>query len=147
MHPANGGEMEEAESIVLFEEAKSHESNSNNLRASELYTEFINQTLACPNRQSLSVKLALAFNNRGFLKYKAVDFDGAITDYTESLKLDTSSCITYYNRGTVLYRLSKYDDAIMDMKKALSLDPSFEPAQTGLRCAQQDQENKLKRGW
>lgn len=50
---ANGGEMEEAESIVLFEEAKSHESNSNNLRASELYTEFINQALACPNRQSL----------------------------------------------------------------------------------------------
>lgn len=48
---ANGGEMEEAESI--FEEAKSHESNSDNLRASELYTEFINQALACPNRQSL----------------------------------------------------------------------------------------------
>lgn len=41
----------------------------------------------------------------------------------------------------------KFDDAIMDMKKALSLDPSFEPAQTGLRCAQQDRENKLKRGW
>lgn len=35
----------------------------------------------------------------------------------------------------------------MDMKKALSLDPSFEPAQTGLLCAQQDRENKLKRGW
>lgn len=33
------------------------------------------------------------------------------------------------------------------MKKALSLDPSFEPAQTGLLCAQQDRENKLKRGW
>lgn len=137
--------MEEAERI--FEEAKSHESNSNNLIASDLYTEFINQALACPNRQSLSEKLALAFNNRGFLKYKAVDFDGAITDYTESLKLNTSSCITYYNRGTVLYRLSKFDDAIMDMKKALSLDPSFEPAQTGLLCAQQDRENKLKRGW
>lgn len=41
----------------------------------------------------------------------------------------------------------KFDDAIMDMKKALSLDPSFEPAQTGLQCAQQDRENKLKRGW
>lgn len=45
--------MEEAERI--FEEAKSHESNSNNLIASDLYTEFINQALACPNRQSLWV--------------------------------------------------------------------------------------------
>ena len=57
--------------------------------------------------------MALAYNNRGFLKYKAVDFD----------------------------------DAILDMKQALRLDPGFEPAQTGLLCAQKDRENKLKRGW
>lgn len=46
-------QMEEAERI--FEEAKSHESNCNNLIASDLYTEFINQALACPDRQSLWV--------------------------------------------------------------------------------------------
>lgn len=33
------------------------------------------------------------------------------------------------------------------MKQALRLDPGFEPAQTGLLCAQKDRENKLKRGW
>ena len=41
----------------------------------------------------------------------------------------------------------KFDDAILDMKQALRLDPGFEPAQTGLLCAQKDRENKLKRGW
>lgn len=60
-----------------------------------------------------SEKLALAFNNRGFLKYKAVDFDGAITDYTKSLKLNTSS----YNRGTVLYRLSMWSSVELSWEK------------------------------
>nr|XP_022322900.1 tetratricopeptide repeat protein 32-like [Crassostrea virginica] len=137
--------MEEAEK--LFEEAKTCEANSINQKASALYTEFINHVHSYKDNLPLTEKLALAYNNRGFLKYKAVDFDDAIADYTESLKLNPKASITYYNRGTVLYRLSKFDDAILDMKQALRLDPGFEPAQTGLLCAQKDRENKLKRGW
>ncbi|XP_062606665.1 tetratricopeptide repeat protein 32-like [Saccostrea cucullata] len=137
--------MEEAERI--FTEAKSSESNSNNDRAIELYTEFIKQVESAPNPNLLGEKLALAYNNRGFLKYRRVDFEGAILDYTKSVNVNPKSCITFYNRGTVLYRLSKFDEAISDMKMALNLDPSFEPAQTGLHFAEQDRENKIKRGW
>ena len=46
-----------------------------------------------------------AYNNRGYLRYLAVDFDKASDDYTSCLKLDPKFTVAYYNRGMIHYRL------------------------------------------
>ena len=48
-----------------------------------------------------------AFNNRGQIKYLRVDFDEAIDDYDNALKLIPSSEVILYNRGLIHYRLGK----------------------------------------
>ena len=48
-----------------------------------------------------------AFNNRGQIKYLRVDFDEAIEDYTQALKLDSTFPVVFYNRGLIHYRLGK----------------------------------------
>lgn len=51
--------------------------------------------------------LALAYNNRGYLKYLQVDFDGASEDYTCSLGQDRTMYLSFHNRGMIHYRLGE----------------------------------------
>lgn len=102
--------------------------------------------------------IALALNNRGHLKYLQVDFEGAIGDYTLSLKYDPSLASAFYNRGLVTYRLGTYafsnckqkmnnqnltpnqcffstaffEQAVEDMERAVGLEPSREEFLEGL---------------
>ena len=72
--------------------------------AFELYTKFIEEHI----HEQKSVKaLVEAYNNRGQIKYRRVDFDGAIEDYTSALKLDKNFAVAYYNRGQIHYRLGR----------------------------------------
>ncbi|XP_046990853.1 uncharacterized protein LOC124595963 isoform X3 [Schistocerca americana] len=48
---------------------------------------------------------ALAYNNRGHIRYLQVNFDGAIEDYDKAIAIDPDLAVAYYNRGTVFYRL------------------------------------------
>ncbi len=52
-------------------------------------------------------KIALAYNNRGHLKYLSVDFDGAVDDYNKALEYNVELSSCYYNRGTIFYRMGK----------------------------------------
>ncbi|KAK3087083.1 hypothetical protein FSP39_001399 [Pinctada imbricata] len=129
-----------------FELALKLEKEGNSAEALEKYTKFINETTSKITK-SETEKLALAYNNRGFLKYLQVDFDGAVEDYTASIQINNKAAITYYNRGTVHYRMSRFDKAISDMSRSLTLDPNFEPAKTALFHAEQDKINKENRPW
>ena len=61
-------------------------------------------SLFCVLRQE---KLALAYNNRGFLYYLKVEFELAVQDYTQALRHNDSLAVAFYNRGLVHYRMSK----------------------------------------
>lgn len=50
-------------------------------------------------------KLALAYNNRGLVRYLQVDFQSAIADFSIALHLDDELAVAHYNRGLVYYRL------------------------------------------
>lgn len=52
-------------------------------------------------------RVALAYNNRGQLKYLRVDFNEAVQDYNKALEYDPNFPACYYNRGTILYRMGK----------------------------------------
>ena len=49
--------------------------------------------------------LADAFNTRGHIRYLWVDFEEAVTDYTDAINSNPNLAVAYYNRGQVHYRL------------------------------------------
>lgn len=67
--------------------------------------------------------MALAYNERGQIHYRLIEFDEAVEDYTHALKYDDHLAAAYYNRGTVHYRMGCFDIALKDMENAVSLDP------------------------
>lgn len=59
---------------------------------------------------------------------KKEDYDKAIADYTEIIRLDPESAKAYINRGLAYYLNNEYDKAIADYNEAIRLDPeSAEP--------------------
>ncbi|CAL8100682.1 unnamed protein product [Orchesella dallaii] len=120
----------------------------------ELYSEWLEQVRKCGNMclnyskepdnndkesnpsNDLQNVISRAYNNRGYLKYLQVDFEGAIHDYTKALKYDSTSACAYYNRGLVTYRLAFFQQSIQDMKTALQLDPC-EEFRLGLQRAEE----------
>jgi tetratricopeptide (TPR) repeat protein len=51
------------------------------------------------------------------------DYDKAITDFTEAIRLDTENKEAYINRGLAYYLKNDYDQAIEDYTKTIQLDP------------------------
>lgn len=72
---------------------------------------------------------ALAYAYRG-IAYAAAkkDYDRAIADLSEAIRLDPKYIATYNNRGYVYFNKKNYDRAIADYNEAIRLDPSFERA-------------------
>jgi tetratricopeptide (TPR) repeat protein len=65
-----------------------------------------------------------AYNRRGVLYYAKNDYDGAIADYSEAIKLDPISAEAYKNRGNAYYNRKDYDRAIADYNEVIRLDPN-----------------------
>lgn len=63
-----------------------------------------------------------AFIHRGFLKYKAGDYKGAIRDYTNAINLTPSLAEAFIKRGLAKEKLSDYKGAIKDFNSAIKLD-------------------------
>ena len=66
----------------------------------------------------------LAWNNRGNLKYKAGNLQGALTDYTEAMKIQAGHPEAYMNRGTVKHDMGDFQGAMADYNQALQIDPN-----------------------
>ncbi|KAH9383280.1 hypothetical protein HPB48_024400 [Haemaphysalis longicornis] len=80
-----------------------------------------------------SYELAIAYNERGQLFYRMIEFDKAVEDYTEAIKYCGALAAPYYNRGTIRYRMGYFDLALPDMEKAVQLQPSNADFQKGLQ--------------
>ena len=70
----------------------------------KFFTDFINSERA-QNRPERREELVDAYNSRGHIRYLWVDFDEAISDYSEAIELDPKLAVAYYNRGQIHYRL------------------------------------------
>jgi len=72
-----------------------------------------------------SPKTAEDFVNRGNLHCEKGDFDQAIADYTEAIRLDPDYYNAYHNRGYTYYQVKNdYDTAIADYNQAIRLNPN-----------------------
>lgn len=82
-----------------------------------------NYTLCLETGQVAPEIRARAFNNRGNAHLALGDYDLAISDYNDALRLDPDDPDTYYNRGSAYLDRGEYDLAIADFDETLRLDP------------------------
>ena len=77
-------------------------------------------------RRSGSIpKYRLAYNNRGNAYGDKGDYDRAIADYNEAIRLDPKYASAYYNRGIAYDDKGDHDRAIADYDEAIRLDPKY----------------------
>ena len=69
--------------------------------------------------------LISAYSSRGSAKSNLSDFQGAITDYSEAIRLDPKNAIAYTDRGNVKQRLGDLSGAIADYNAAINADPKY----------------------
>jgi len=70
-------------------------------------------------------KLAAAYLERGRGYAAKGDYDQAVEQYNEALKLDPKYAVAYNNRGNVYRDKKDYIAAIADYNQAIKLDPKF----------------------
>src|SRR5215510_3073367 len=71
-------------------------------------------------------KLAETFNNRGVGYRLKGDYDRALADYNQAIKLNAKFAAAYNNRGVAYDKNGEYDRAILDYDQAIKLKPSAE---------------------
>lgn len=61
----------------------------------------------------------------GYMKLGLENYNGAIADLTETIRLSPKNVYAYFNRGIAKSYLGQYTDAIADWSEAIRLDPNF----------------------
>ena len=61
----------------------------------------------------------------GYMKLGLENYNGAIADLTETIRLAPKNVYAYFNRGIAKSYLGQYTDAIADWSEAIRLDPNF----------------------
>ncbi|KAL4630619.1 tetratricopeptide repeat protein 32 [Arapaima gigas] len=136
----------EQDHMQTLQDAHSEFNRHNFDKAEELYTKFI---LSCGQTGKCDPgDLAVAFNNRGQIKYFRVDFYEAMEDYTCSIEANRLFEVPFYNRGLIRYRLGRFfEEAKTDFQKALELNCNFEDAKLSLQQTILAHESKINRGY
>jgi tetratricopeptide (TPR) repeat protein len=72
--------------------------------------------------------LAIAFSNRGLAYKRKSQWDRAIADYSEAIRLNPNDAQIFNNRGNAFYYKGRLDRAIEDYDNALRLRPDLAEA-------------------
>jgi tetratricopeptide (TPR) repeat protein len=78
----------------------------------------------CSRAIGLDASYAAAYRCRGFGYDYQKQYEMAIADYTEALRLNPNDAWVYYGRGLAHNALSHYQEAIDDLTEALRLNPN-----------------------
>ena len=76
-------------------------------------------------RQGTTAALAIAHNNRGNAYTAKGDYERAIEDFDDAIKLDPTHAKPFNNRGVAYLRKGEYDLAIESLDEAIKLDPNY----------------------
>ena len=64
-----------------------------------------------------------AWLERGYLKSRQGQYEGAIADYDQAIRLDPRNAGAYANRSLAKSELGRHDEALEDLDQAMRLDP------------------------
>jgi tetratricopeptide (TPR) repeat protein len=81
---------------------------------------------------------AIAYNNRGNVRFELGDKPRAIEDYNRAIQLDPNLAMSYYNRGNARAALGDKPGAIEDYNRAIQLDPNYAIAYNNRGLARSD---------
>ena len=95
-----------------------------------IYLWFLTATLLTVTAGSMTScmktpKTAEEFLDRGIKYGQKGNYDRAIADYNEAIRLDPNFAKLYNNRGVAYAYKRDYDRAITDFNEAIRLDPDF----------------------
>ncbi len=74
------------------------------------------------------MNLAVAFTNRGLAYKSKSQWDKAIADFSEAIRLEPDFVTAYNSRGNAYYGKGQFDRAIKDYDKAIRLNPDLAEA-------------------
>ena len=69
--------------------------------------------------------LVIAYNNRGNAYVAKGEYDRAIQDYDQSIKLSPTYSKAFNNRGVAYQKKGEYDRAIKDFDESIKLNPDY----------------------
>ena len=87
---------------------------------------FQNALISINEEIELGLKLPVTYYNRGYIQFQLKNWDGAIQDYSEAIRLNPIDAEYYNARGRTLFELEKLQEAIQDFSKAIQIDPEIE---------------------
>src|SRR5580700_8435230 len=82
--------------------------------------------------------LAIAYNNRGWAYINKGDYESAIADYDQAIRLKPDYPEAYNGRGIAHDDKAEYDRAIADYDQAIRLKPDYPEAYNGRGIAHDD---------
>ncbi len=65
----------------------------------------------------------MAFTNRGAAWLKKGEFDKALADCDEAIRLNPKHAMAHTNRGATWHKKGRYDKALADLDEAIRLEP------------------------
>jgi tetratricopeptide (TPR) repeat protein len=117
--------------IIEFNQALKFISNSKNSQNSNFNFKgnqsFNYQNPDAPLASGIVFDLSdsLLYLNRGTAYLYKGDYDRALTDFNQAIKLQPNSAPAYFNRATVYFWKEDYDQGIADSNQAIKLQPDF----------------------
>jgi tetratricopeptide (TPR) repeat protein len=69
--------------------------------------------------------LVIAYNNRGNAYMTKGEYDRAVQDYDQSIKLNPNYARAFNNRGVAYQKKGEYDRAINDFDQSIKLNPQY----------------------
>ena len=78
--------------------------------------------------QATTENLSVAYNNRGTAYDSKRDYDRAIQDFNEALRLSPNYAYAFRDRGLAYYAKRDYDHAIQDFNEVIRLAPNYASA-------------------
>ncbi len=89
-----------------------------NAEALKFYTKALN------SGELPTVDQATLVTMRGNIYHRTKDFDRAIADFSEAIRLNPQQASAYNNRANAWYQKTDYDRAIADYSEVLRLEPN-----------------------
>ena len=83
---------------------------------------------ACTSLKQTPQTLIIAYNNRGNAYTGKGEYDRAIQDYDQSIKLNPNYARAFNNRGVAYQKKGEYDRAIKDFDESIRLKPDYDNA-------------------
>ena len=84
----------------------------------------LDQALKDANDALEREKTAQTYNHRALVQHANHEYDAAIADLTEAIRLDPTNSNFYSNRGRTYNARKEYDRAILDLDQSIRLNPA-----------------------